>query len=122
MDNENDEIIHKFNLQYFDRKYDYGEFNLAREIANAKSCVLLKLKESEILTKILSYISFEKFMGSYFSKGRFIGENINNLKFIGVCGDLKNEKYIEKINLLDLIKNIENSDDFYITKFISNCM
>ena len=57
-----------------------------------------------------------------------IGENINNLKFIGVCGDLKNEKYIEKINLLDLIKNIENienienSDDFYITKFISDCM
>ena len=48
-----------------------------------------------------------------------------NLKFIGVCGDLKNEKYIEKINLLDLIKNIENienSDDFYITKFISDCM
>ena len=128
MDNENDEIIHKLNLKFFDKKYDYGEFNLVKEIANAKSCVLLKLKESEILTKILSYISFEKFMGSYFSKGRFIGENINNLKFIGVCGDLKNEKYIEKINLLDLIKNIENienienSDDFYITKFISDCM
>lgn len=125
MDNENDEIIHKLNLKFFDKKYDYGEFNLAREVANAKSCVLLKLKESEILTKILSYISFEKFMGSYFSKGRFIGENINNLKFIGVCGDLKNEKYIEKINLLDLIKhigNIENLDDFYITKFISDCM
>lgn len=64
-------------------------------------------------------------MGSYFSKGRLIGENINNLKFIGVCGDLKNEKYIKKINLLDLIKNIENienSDDFYIKKFISDCM
>ena len=112
-------------MKFFDKKYDYGEFNLVKEIANAKSCVLLKLKESEILTKILFYISYEKFMGSYFSKGRLIGENINNLKFIGVCGDLKNEKYIKKINLLDLIKhigNIENLDDFYITKFISDCM
>ena len=123
MENENDEIIHKLDLKFFDKKYDYGEFNIVKEIANTKYCVLLKLKENEILEKILSYISFEKFMGSYISKGRFIGENINNLKFIGICGDLKNEQYIEKMNLLNLIKNIENienSDDFYITKFISD--
>jgi len=118
---KNDDYISKIDLSKYDKKFNFGAYDITNEVKSAKNCTFFKLNQSEILRQILLYISYEKFEGGYFAKGKFSGQDINDLEFIGICGDIKNKKKIKSLKL-DKIRltmpklTIENY--FYISEFI----
>ncbi|MDR0423158.1 MAG: hypothetical protein LBH46_01050 [Rickettsiales bacterium] len=111
--------IFSLDLQSFDEKKDFGVFDISLETGYI--CKLLKFNEEEILQKILEYISYERFEGGYFTKGKFFGNSADDLVFVGVCGDIKNEKYILDIDLektLESLPKLSIKNDFFICKIL----
>ncbi|CZE46583.1 hypothetical protein [Campylobacter geochelonis] len=115
-----DNLIFNIDLKEYDSKFTFGAFNIKKDILKAKHCHLLKMDERDILNTILLYISYERFEGGYFSKGKFIGKNTKNLKFIGICGDIANEMSIKSINLDEIYSSmpkLTSKNGFYVSKF-----
>ena len=118
---EDDEINIDLNLSKLDDEFSFGVFDITNQIPKAKTAHLLKLEQNKILHITLEYISDERFNGGYFAKGKLIGTNSDDFKFIGVTGDVKNEVLINSLNLDELINSLpelSEENDFYITKFL----
>ncbi|PSM51618.1 hypothetical protein CBLAS_1547 [Campylobacter blaseri] len=118
--NDEDSFL-DINLDEYDLKFGFSIFDIVNEFSNLEHCLFIKLNQDEILHQVLLYISYERFEGGYFAKGKFMGSNFKNLKFIGICGDLKNERLIKSINLDKLYKTmptLSKENDFYVTKIL----
>lgn len=111
---EDDEINIDLDLSKLDDEFSFGVFDVTKQIPRAKTAHLLKLDQNKILHITLEYISNERFNGGYFAKGKLIGTNSNDFKFIGVTGDIKNEMLINSLNLDELISSLpELSEENY---------
>ena len=111
---EDDEINIDLDLSKLDDEFSFGVFDVTKQIPRAKTAHLLKLDQNKILHITLEYISNERFNAGYFAKGKLIGTNSNDFKFIGVTGDIKNEMLINSLNLDELISSLpELSEENY---------
>ena len=120
-DSDDENIIFNIELSQLDNQFSFGIFDITKTISKIKNGHLLKFDQDKILHITLEYISDERFNGGYFAKGKLIGTNVNDLKFIGVSGDIKNEALINSLNLDELIislPELSETNDFYITKFL----
>ena len=118
-DDEN--IIFNIELSQLDNQFSFGIFDINPIIPRINNGHLLKFDQDKILHITLEYISNERFNGGCFAKGKLIGTNVNDLKFIGISGDIKNEAFINSLNLDELIislPELSETNDFYITKFL----
>jgi hypothetical protein len=79
-----------------DKKIDFGIYDISKILG--VDCICIKLNEQMVLKKILKYISQDNFRGGYYAKGKFYGNDINDLTFVGVSGDYRDKK-IRDINL-----------------------
>lgn len=116
-----EEFIYGIDLADLDSKFGFGSFDIKKYINVVKYCRLLKFNQNEILDKILRYISYEKFEGGYFAKGKLIGKRAKDLKFIGVSGDVRNEALIKQINLdeiCSIMPKLTRKNCFYVSKFL----
>ncbi|MDR1461155.1 MAG: hypothetical protein LBI78_05870 [Campylobacteraceae bacterium] len=93
--------IFSINKNTLDKEIDFGIYDISENLNI--DCVCIKFDENTILKEILKYISQEKFNGGYYAKGKFYGENIDDLIFLGVSGDYR-DKRIRNINLDKLFK------------------
>ena len=89
-DSDDENIIFNIELSQLDNQFSFGIFDITKTISKIKNGHLLKFDQDKILHITLEYISDERFNGGYFAKGKLIGTNVNDLKFIGVSGDIKN--------------------------------
>ena len=108
-------------LSKLDTEFSFGVFDITNRIPKAKTAYLLKLDQNKILHITLESISDDRFNGGYFAKGKLIGTNSDDFKFIGVTGDIKNEELISSLNLNELIVSLpELSEEnyFHIREFI----
>jgi len=92
--------ISSIDKQKLDKELDFGVYDLSSKIDI--QCTCIKLNEKEILKEVLKYISQERFDGGYYAKGKFVGNNTDNLIFVGVSGDYRDKK-LRNINLDKLI-------------------
>ncbi|WP_299084468.1 hypothetical protein [uncultured Campylobacter sp.] len=112
--------IRKIDLKKYE-KSSLGATNISQDIEGVEFCTYFKLDQSEILKQILYCMSYERFEGGYYAKGKFIGKNRGDLIFIGICGDIKNCAEIKSVDLDEIIKSmpkLSESNNFYINEFM----
>ena len=113
-DSNDDSVIFNAELSKLDNEFSFGVFDITKQIPQLKIGHLLKFEQNKILHITLEYISNERFNGGYFAKGKLIGNNSDDFKFIGVTGDIKNEVLINLLNLDELIVSLpELSEENY---------
>ena len=95
-DNWRNNEIFSIDKSTLDKKIDFGMHNISK-ISNV-DCICIKLNQQMILKETLKYISQDGFNGGYYAKGKFYGNDINDLVFVGVSGDYRDKK-IRDINL-----------------------